>query len=738
MAQCSVCLRMFASKRYLTSHLFQSQKCLDAMTPGLTLPSTNTLHGNSQLRGTMDATCSQNNCEIIPSPVLPINVWGDVILADDSSKSSDDFPSPGDDDDDVSTTTPNDHDPSTHIDTGGSHPVVAGEGIVMNAPVVNEPVAIHPLESFNVPALCYDQDIPQFRIMQLVRKYGAPLKMVGEFSKILKDEFQSNRLDITSLTTHQTGIRRLQKLYPSLPSPVAVTITHERTVKEINSGVDRPTVTFPVFSFLGQLNDLLNEHVFAEIQNLVVDPTNRWDHYQRHSCPHLTDELQDGEWFQSVVQSIQSNPSTPSSTKDFIFGIQGYVDKTGTDVYQRRAVEPFVFTLTLFSNKIRNSSKYWRVLALLPASTSQKQKKKYVFGASVRNYHVALRAAFEEFVSLQKNPPIVRLRLGDQFLMVRARFFWINTIADGLANDHLVGRIQNRTTSPRLSRGCHCPQQTADDCMYHCKFIRQVSIECLVVAALGPSPDSPQWENYINSLGSNQARKTADGALQIRKRIAKSILREVYGQHVADLVWFHVDQGPNPRGCFGSTPVDPMHAFEEGIVPNILSVILDPLADSVKSNLDALALGIVAGNRWDKDYPRMNFSGGFSSLTLLTADEKVGKMLLLWIIMHTTLGKDIISKRCSPTFDLQRTTAAGRFTGGVSSGSDDLNESEEDDDESTNVGNSSKYMGSPSQVASVDSWLSEFRLQFVIPWIGEMTNYHREQLRKTVFNICRH
>ena len=605
------------------------------MNPGVRLPSTNTLHGNSQSQVPVNASFSEENCEIFPSSVLPINVWGDVILAEDSN----DFPSSGEDDD-VSIFPNNKHLlPSTynHGIMGRNNPV-ASEGMLLN-----HHGTIHPLESFNVPALCFEKDIPQFRIMQLVRKYGAPLKMVGEFSKILKEEFKRNRLDITSLTTHQTGIRRLQKVYTSLPSPVPVTISHERTVKEMNSGANRPSLTFPVFSFLGQLNDLLNEHVFSDIQNLVVDPTNRWGHYQRNSCPHSTDELQDGEWFQGIVASFPSNSCPASVTEDFIFGIQGYVDKTGTDVYQRRAVEPFVFTLTLFNNKIRNSSKYWRVLALLPASTSQKQTKKYVFGASVRNYHVALRAAFEEFIRLQKNPPIVRLRLGDQFLMVRARFFWINTIADGLANDQLVGRIQNRTTSPRLSRGCHCPQHTADDSMHHCKFIRQSSMECLVVAALGPSPDSVTWENYINSLGSQKARKSVDAALQIRKRMAQSILRDVYGQHVVDLVWFHVDQGPNPRGCFGSTPVDPMHAFEEGIVPNIMSVILDPLPDSAKTNLDALALSIVSANRWDKDYPRMNFSGGFSSLTLLTADEKVGKMLLLWLTMHTTLGKDIMS-----------------------------------------------------------------------------------------------
>ena len=85
---------------------------------------------------------------------------------------------------------------------------------------------------------------------------------------------------------------------------------------------------------------------------------------------------------------------------------------------------------------------------------------------------------------------------------------------------------------------------------------------------------------------------------------------------------------------------------------------------------------------------------------------------------------------------MNKITTARRFTGVQPSNSDALVETEEDDDEITNVGNSLKYIGSPSQVQIVDSWLQEYRLQFVIPWIPEMTPFHQEQLRKTVYNIC--
>ena len=133
-------------------------------------------------------------------------------------------------------------------------------------------------------------------------------------------------------------------MFPSVPKPVSVTITHERTTHEMSIDADRPSLTFPVFPFLGQLEDLLNEHAFSDLQNLVVDPSDRWVHYQRNSCPHSSQELQDGDWFQGIVQTFQSNPPT-TAIKDFIFGIQGYVDKTGTDAYQRTAVEPLVGSL---------------------------------------------------------------------------------------------------------------------------------------------------------------------------------------------------------------------------------------------------------------------------------------------------------------------------------------------------------------------------------------------------------
>jgi hypothetical protein len=164
-------------------------------------------------------------------------------------------------------------------------------------------------------------------------------------------------------------------------------------------------------------------------------------------------------------------------------------------------------------------------------------------------------------------------------------------------------------------------------------------------------------------------------------------------------------------------------------------VILDPLSDSTKSGLDALAVKIIACNRWDSDYPRMNFSGGFCSLTQLTADEKVGKMMLLWIIMQTPLGRDIVGKRCSTTFDAQRVTRAARFTTNRNKNDNDNGSESESLDESIMSLNNRQYTGTPLQIEIVNNCLQEHGLHFVVPWIDEMIPFHQEILRSTVFQL---
>jgi hypothetical protein len=127
---------------------------------------------------------------------------------------------------------------------------------------------------------------------------------------------------------------------------------------------------------------------------------------------------------------------------------------------------------------------------------------------------------------------------------------------------------------------------------------------------------------------------------------------------VVDNAFFRVNLGNNPRGIFGATPTDPMHAFEEGLIPYLLETLIDPVPDSAKRKLDAIVQSLFSksNNRSSqrKDYPRISFSGGYSSLTQLSADEKVGKSFALAILAETEVGRQILESRCDPVFDMKR------------------------------------------------------------------------------------
>ena len=146
-------------------------------------------------------------------------------------------------------------------------------------------------------------------------------------------------------------------------------------------------------------------------------------------------------------------------------------------------------------------------------------------------------------------------------------------------------------------------QRMSDDPNHHCKYFKQAHLERIILSALGPETDISNdsylssWDAFVR-IKIDESGKTGNAAktlkisftmaLQRRQDICRDILWRVLGAHVVDNAFFRIDFGNNPRGIFGATPTDPMHAFEEGLAPMLLEVILDPLPDSSKKELDSL------------------------------------------------------------------------------------------------------------------------------------------------------
>src|SRR5687768_14622940 len=97
-----------------------------------------------------------------------------------------------------------------------------------------------------------------------------------------------------------------------------------------------------------------------------------------------------------------------------------------------------------------------------------------------------------------------------------------------------------------------------------------------------------------------------------------------------------------------------MHAFEEGIIPYILHILFDPMPMSMQSDIDLYMEFILSKSNLhssEREYfPRVNFTRGFTRLTLLTAAEKVGALMALVIFLKIERGKSILGPRFDKSF----------------------------------------------------------------------------------------
>ena len=160
------------------------------------------------------------------------------------------------------------------------------------------------------------------------------------------------------------------------------------------------------FDFYEQVMDLLGTtEIFANPENLNInidpkDKNARWRPYVPPEGEENLDDVLDGKWYQETVEF----QVTTRFGKVFWVPIIIYVDKTGTDAFQRHGLEPVIFTTPLIKCELRNHPKAWRILGFIPdlegKSSAVKQKanqSEATKGISVRNYHKCLSVVLETF-----------------------------------------------------------------------------------------------------------------------------------------------------------------------------------------------------------------------------------------------------------------------------------------------------------------------------------------------------
>jgi hypothetical protein len=127
-----------------------------------------------------------------------------------------------------------------------------------------------------------------------------------------------------------------------------------------------------------------------------------------------------------------------------------------------------------------------------------------------------------------------------------------------------------------------------------------------------------------------------------------------------------VDFGSNDNGILRATVADILHTVEEGLVNRLfLSVLLDPMPETMKAAIDKLVEELFCMGRnqsGERDwFPRVSFQKGYSSLTLLSANERLGQLFVVAILLNTPEGRDLFSARFDPEFDEKRREIQERF-----------------------------------------------------------------------------
>ena len=419
-----------------------------------------------------------------------------------------------------------------------------------------------------------------------------------------------------------------------------------RTVPQTIDGRKRYMVNVISFNARKMLMDLLEDTtIFGDVGNLVVNYDNPFLPYRNISG--ISEEILDGTWYSDTIQRLRAYKTDPLKEQlEFVLPIVMYVDKTGTSMNQRYPLEPFIFTTAIIKKSVRNKPTSWRPLGFVPdLETRSSAESRYMNtknkGSTAQAYHEALGYLLEGMEEIQENGIVHWLQLGSYKKKVRIRPEVACIINDGKSADMLTLRVPSTNWKRRISRCCTTIQQNCDRTSVECQYIELNEEISQLFHTVGLSEKAPQEEPINLEAGQKKpSDEVSQGIIQAAKdRLDELHFNPVRNAFLARCIRFGLD----PRNIWGANPVDLMHAFQSGILMYVVKMILDSLPQQKQVLLDQLVHKLFHCLRSNErqDYPRMNFTKGFSKLTMLTSDEWAGKLFVLLVILHTNEGSSV-------------------------------------------------------------------------------------------------
>jgi hypothetical protein len=317
--------------------------------------------------------------------------------------------------------------------------------------------------------------------------------------------------------------------------------------------------------------------------------------------------------------------------KEFLLPLIFYGDRTGTDALQRHGIELFMLSTSIITLAQRQFVRAWRVLVYLADLKAKASAKSQTdkLGKPQRDYHKCLELALQSLIMAQNNVIMVHLRLGDQVKLVRLHIPVAMLINDGKSADVICNRYQSYQKCGRISRACDAPSANCSSDYFKCNYLKQQEMDLLQSMALGAS------FRQLERAPTPQERQIQQNA---QTRLAQM------STHAVRNAFSNICFGGDPRGIYGATPTDLMHAFNEGLLKYCMKVIFDRIPPSKKAKLDDLVDKVFAKQCSSvKDLlPRTNFVNGFTNLTLITASEWIGVCFTTFVVSMLEQGQQIL------------------------------------------------------------------------------------------------
>ena len=220
------------------------------------------------------------------------------------------------------------------------------------------------------------------------------------------------------------------------------------------------------FPFLEMLIDLFSTAYFQDIDSCCVnsDEKSRFLMYQPKDKEGLS-ELPCAKWYKDTYQKrIGEQPcyfdaASSQWYHNWLIPIKFYNDKTGVSAIEGSyTLEPLMFTLGILRRKVVESEHAWRHAGFLPASSNKTKNPQNVGKKAEQSLaftHECLTILLQDLVALQKDPPLLVLKLFGKVYRVRLILEVACVIGDQLSQDtHCCRKKINGGGAGRIHRSC--------------------------------------------------------------------------------------------------------------------------------------------------------------------------------------------------------------------------------------------------------------------------------------------